>query len=78
MTELEHCTRLCERLGASATQAETMATQLLKRAGQLAVERGISRVEALKGLLEVVVKGRAGEVPTRLVEPTRRTEPGGG
>lgn len=65
MTELEHLTQLCERLGAPRAQAATMAVQLSKRAGQLAQERGVSREEALRGLLEVVVKGRAGEVPAR-------------
>ena len=40
-----------------------MAAQLLKRAGQLALERGITREVALQGLIEVLVKGRAGEVP---------------
>lgn len=40
-----------------------MAAQLLKRAEQLASERGIPREAALQGLLEMVVKGRAGEVP---------------
>lgn len=63
MTELEQLTQLCERLGASCEQAGTMAKQLMKRADQLASERGVSREAALRGLLEVVVKGRAGEVP---------------
>jgi hypothetical protein len=63
MTELEQLTRLCESLGASAAQARTMAAQLIKRADQLATERGITRENALKGLLDVLVKGRAGEVP---------------
>lgn len=40
-----------------------MAAQLLKRAEQIAGERGVTREVALKGLLDVVVKGRAGEVP---------------
>ena len=65
MTELEQLTVLCTRLGASDAQAATMAAQLLKRADQLAGERGISREAALKGLLDVVVKGRAGEVPAQ-------------
>lgn len=65
MTELEQVTQLCERLGAAPAQAQTMAAQLLKRADQLAVERGITREAALKGLLDVVVKGRAGEPPPR-------------
>lgn len=62
MTELEQLTQLCERLGAPAAQARTMAAQLMKRADQIAAERGIAREAALKGLLDVVVKGRAGEV----------------
>ena len=69
MTELERVTQLCERLGAPPIQAGTMAAQLLKRAGQLALERGIMREEALKGLLEVVVKGRTGEVPPQFGAP---------
>lgn len=63
MTEHEQLTQLCQRLGAPPTQAATMAKQLLKRADQLVLERGTTREAALKGLLEVVVKGRAGEVP---------------
>lgn len=68
MTELEQLTRLCERLGASSSQAGTMAAQLMKRADQLALERGVTREAALAGLLEVVIKGRAGEVPARMAE----------
>jgi hypothetical protein len=69
MTELEQLTVLCERLGASSLQAGTMAAQLMKRADQLAHERGVTREAALAGLLEVVIKGRAGEVPARFAEP---------
>ena len=64
MTEHEQLTRLCEQLGASRAQAETMATQLAKRANQLAAERGMAREVAMAQLLEKVVKGRAGEAPT--------------
>jgi len=35
-------------------------------------ERGISREAALQGLLEVVIKGRAGEVPARFSPPPDR------
>ena len=63
MTELEQLTQLCERLGAPRVQAATMASQLMKRADQLAVERQITREAALQSLLELVVKGRAGQVP---------------
>ena len=72
MTELEQLTELCERLGAPRTQAAVMAAQLLKRAEQLAAERGITRETALRGLLEVVVKGRAGEVPATFTPPPPR------
>ncbi len=65
MSELEQLSQLCERLGAAPAQAATMAAQLLKRADQLAAERGVSREAALRGLLDVVIKGRAGEVPAR-------------
>jgi hypothetical protein len=65
MTEHEQLTQLCERLGATPTQASIMATQLLKRADQLVIERGVTREAALKDLLDVVVKGRAGEVPAK-------------
>lgn len=65
MTELEQLTQLCQQLGAPPAQAATMAAQLLKRADQLVAERGLTREDALRGLLEVVVKGRAGEVPAR-------------
>lgn len=69
MTELEQLTALCGQLGAPSAQAQTMAAQLLKRAGQLAEARGVTREAALRGLLEVVVKGRAGEVPAGFVPP---------
>ncbi|HEY1108760.1 MAG TPA: hypothetical protein VGE76_09015 [Opitutaceae bacterium] len=69
MTELEQLTQLCERLGAPGPQAATMAAQLMKRADQLAAERGIAREAAMRGLLEVVVKGRAGEVPAQFAPP---------
>ncbi|MEO6246583.1 MAG: hypothetical protein ABIQ12_14235 [Opitutaceae bacterium] len=69
MTELEQLVALCERLGASPAQAHTMAAQLLKRAEQVAIERAVTREAALKGLLEIVVKGRAGEVPSTFSPP---------
>lgn len=75
MSELEQITQLCERLGAPAAQAATMAAQLQKRAAQIATERSITRETALAGLLEVLVKGRAGEVPARFA-PTRPAEDG--
>ncbi len=73
MTELEQLTRLCEQLGAPHAQARTMAAQLTKRADQLAAERGIPREVAMKSLLDVVVKGRAGEVPAQFAPPPRES-----
>lgn len=69
MTEQEHLAQLCERLGAPRAQAEIMAAQLLKRATQLAAERGGTREAALARLLELVAKGRAGEVPAEFAPP---------
>lgn len=66
MSEHEQLVELCRRLGASGEQAETMARQLAKRADQLAAERAITRTEAMRYLLEVVVKGRAGEAPGQI------------
>lgn len=62
MTESEQLIRLCERLGAAPAQAAVMAAQLRKRAEQLSAERGITREAAMKYLLEVLVKGRHGEI----------------
>ncbi len=61
--EQQQLTQLCERLGAPPAQAATMAAQLLKRAEQLAAERGQTREESLERLLRLLVKGSAGEVP---------------
>jgi hypothetical protein len=63
MIEHEQLVALCAKMGATPAQAETMATQLAKRADQIAAQRGITRVEAMAHLLEVVVKGRNGETP---------------
>jgi hypothetical protein len=76
MTEHEQLTALCERLGAPPAQAATMAAQLLKRADQLAVQRGIAREVALKGLLDVLIKGRAGEVPPPFAPPPKPEDSG--
>ena len=46
-----------EKVGAPDSQAETMAFQLLKRAGQLAKERGTGREDELRYLLELIVAG---------------------
>jgi hypothetical protein len=40
-----------------------MASQLVKRTDQLVAERGISRMDAMGYLLQLVTKGRNGETP---------------
>jgi hypothetical protein len=77
MTEHEQLTQFCAGLGASRAQAETMAAQLLKRAGQLAVERGVTREVALQRLLELVGQGRAGQVPAEFAPPPPPKPDGG-
>ena len=62
-SELEALTQLCVRLGAGRDQAAVMAAQLIRRADQLAAERGRSREAELTRLLDLLVRGRAGEVP---------------
>jgi len=76
MTEIEQLAQLCERLGAPPAQAAAMAAQLSKRATQLAAERGLTREAALARLLELVVKGRAGEVPPDFAPPSSRPPAG--
>ena len=57
---LEQVRSLLVRLGAEPPRAEVMAGQLLKRARQISVERGITEVEALENLLKQVVEARQG------------------
>ncbi|MDX2185928.1 MAG: hypothetical protein SFV32_03265 [Opitutaceae bacterium] len=40
-----------------------MARQLLKRADQMAAERGIPREEAMRHLLKLVIEGSQGRTP---------------
>ena len=47
-------------LGAPEKQAEVMASQLIKRAEQIAQERDISKVEATERLLKQVLEARQG------------------
>lgn len=73
MNEEDQLAQLCERLGAAPGQAATMAAQLLKRADQLALERGIERTAALAYLIDLVIKARSGEAPPGF-PPTRPPE----
>ncbi len=78
MTEHEQLAELCARLGAPRAQATILAAQLLKRAEQLAQQRGTTREAALARLLDFVAQGRAGEVPKEFAPPSREIpgEPG--
>jgi hypothetical protein len=67
--ELEMLKRVCANLGAPEGQAETMASQLLKRAGQLAEERGSGREDELRYLLELIVAGREGKSVEHMIRP---------
>lgn len=72
MNELDQLTEVCVRLGADRAKAGIMAAQLLKRAGQLAIERGTSREVALANLLQLVRQARSGENPaSSLPNPPR-------
>ena len=48
-----------QKLGASESQAEIMAQQLLKRADQIAQTEGISKEAALGALLKKISDSRA-------------------
>jgi hypothetical protein len=61
MNEEDQLRALCEKLGSPPAQAAVMAAQLMKRAGQLASEREISREKAMEYLLKLVVQARTGE-----------------
>jgi hypothetical protein len=74
VSEFDDLNALCQRLGAQPAQAETMARQLLKRADQLASERGIPRDQAMANLLQLLVHGRQGEVPPGFQPPAPRSE----
>jgi hypothetical protein len=52
-------TALLQNLGAPAESAATMASQLLKRARQIAREQSISEAEALQQLLNKIVEARS-------------------
>jgi len=60
MEHLEEVKALCLQCGASEEQAPVLAKQLLKRASQLAEERGISEVEAMDYLLRLMISAQDG------------------
>jgi hypothetical protein len=58
--ELKMIETLFLQMGAAEEQAKVMASQLYKRAGQIASERDISIVEAVEILLKQVIEARSG------------------
>ena len=58
---LAQLTAAFHRMGAAPAQARVMAAQLLKRAQQLAQEKGITEEAALADLLAKVAAGRRGD-----------------
>ena len=46
------------KMGASEKQAVVMASQLLKRAGQIAAERKISKIESIEALWKQVIEAQ--------------------
>jgi hypothetical protein len=49
---------LFKQMGADEVQSQRMASQLLKRANQVAKEESISEVEALETLLKKILEGQ--------------------
>lgn len=49
---------LFKQMGADELQSQRMASQLLKRASQLAKEQSISELEALEILLKKILEGQ--------------------
>ncbi len=58
--ELSQVAQIFVNLGAAEGQAKVMASQLLKRAEQIAQERNISKIEATETLLKQVFEARRG------------------
>jgi hypothetical protein len=58
--EVREIAAIFVNLGAVETSAQVMAAQLLKRAGQIAEARDISKLEAVETLLKQVVEARQG------------------
>ena len=73
--EVEQLEKVFSSRGASPSQAKVMASQISKRADQWVAERGISRLEALKRLLDIVIAGRDGVVPKDFDGPSSMLDP---
>lgn len=75
--EIEQLEKVFSSRDASPSQAKVMATQLSKRADQLVGERGMSKLEALKRLLDIVIAGRDGVVPEEFKGPSSKPDQAG-
>ena len=60
---VEKIGRLMRSLGADEKQAGVMARQLWKRSAQIAQERDVKQVQALEGLLKLMISGSQGMEP---------------
>ena len=72
--EIEQLEKVFSSRDASPSQAKAMASQLSKRADQWGAERGMSRLEALKRLLDMVIAGRDGVVPEEFKVPSSTSD----
>ncbi|MFH1497308.1 MAG: hypothetical protein ABII82_05720 [Verrucomicrobiota bacterium] len=63
MSERDQLMRLFQKLGADERQAGVLAEQTIKRCDQLVAARGLSRMEAMAHLLQLVTKGSQGVAP---------------
>lgn len=63
-------------LGAESGPARVMGSQLLKRARQLAAERGVPEARAMAELLQKVQQGRRGEYSGEVSQDSRGSEMG--
>lgn len=63
MSERDQLLKLFQKLGADEAKAGVMADQTIKRCDQLVASRGMSRMEAMAHLLQLVTKGSQGIAP---------------
>ena len=63
--KISEVTKIFAKLGASDKQAKTMASQLCKRAEQVAKKENLSEFDVLKELLEIAVVGAQGKTKSK-------------
>ena len=69
--EKEQLAKVFERLGAPREQALRMASQLMRRAEQLAAESNLSKVESVERLMGLCMEGFHGRIDPDF-SPTRK------